>query len=205
MIRILLALAFLLGSGAVSAAQQPAGFVAVKPDESLSGRFVQERHLRGATGPLRSEGTFVLAPEKGLIWRAETPFAIVSIITAGGIVQTIDGAEAMRLPAARLPFLRQFFDMISGALAGDLAAMEREFTVARSSEGERWRAVLQPRRRDDPAAGRIVSIALSGRRFLETVELRRADGDGETLSFSDQAVASGVAPDDGKLFGHVRP
>jgi hypothetical protein len=203
--RLLLALVLLLGSGAACVAQQ-AAFVTVRPGETLSGRFVQERHLKGAAVPLRSEGTFLLAPARGLIWRAEKPFAIVTIITASGIVQTIDGVEAMRMPAARVPFLRQFFDMISGALGGDLAAMERDFRVARSTDGEKWRLVLQPARRNDPAAAQIASIALTGARILETVEIRRPEGDWESLAFADQVVSGGgPTPEDSKLFEMVPP
>lgn len=202
--QLLLACVLLLGATISALAQHPA-FVTIRPDETLSGSFTQERHLKAAA-PLRNEGRFVLAPGKGLIWRGEKPFAVVSIITASGIVQTIDGVEAMSMPAARLPFLRQFFEMISGALAGDLAAMDRAFTVERSQEGERWRLVLEPARRDEPLATQIASITLKGSRFLETVEIRRRDGDWEMLSFGDQAVAAGgVSADDARLFQMVAP
>ena len=50
----------------------------------LRGHFVQERHLKGFNAPLRTEGSFVLAPGKGLIWRAEKPFAVTTVITAAG-------------------------------------------------------------------------------------------------------------------------
>jgi hypothetical protein len=203
--RLLLAFLLVLWASAVGFAQQT-GFLTVQPGEALSGTFIQERHIKGASAPLRSEGRFLLAPGKGLIWRGEKPFAVVSIITAAGIVQTIDGAETMRMPATRLPFLRQFFDMLSGALAGDLAAMERAFTVTRSMDGERWRLVLKPARRDEPLALQIDSITLSGTRFLGTVEIRKTDGDWEFLTFSDQAVSTGdVSSDDAKLFQMVAP
>jgi hypothetical protein len=38
--------------------------------ETLRGRFVQERFLKGFAAPLRTEGHFVLSPRRGLIWSA---------------------------------------------------------------------------------------------------------------------------------------
>ena len=50
----------------------------------LQGRFTQERTLTGIPRPLRTEGRFLLVPGTGLIWRAEKPFATVTVITPGG-------------------------------------------------------------------------------------------------------------------------
>jgi hypothetical protein len=43
------------------------------PGQTLYGRFVQERYLRGLTAPLKTEGDFVVAPALGIIWRSEQP------------------------------------------------------------------------------------------------------------------------------------
>src|SRR5208282_3345031 len=85
--------------------------------KTLQGRFVQDRHLAGMDVPLHSEGRFLLAPDKGLIWRAEKPFETVTVITPAGILQSMNGEEVQRLPAARLPFVMRFYQMLSGALA----------------------------------------------------------------------------------------
>jgi len=82
----------------------------------LRGRFVQERHLQGFNAPLRSEGRFVLAAGKGLIWRAEKPFAVTTAISPAGLAQEVGGNETMRLPSSRLPFLSRLYDMLGGAL-----------------------------------------------------------------------------------------
>ena len=174
--------------------------------ETLRGAFVQERHLDGAAAPLRTEGTFLLAPGRGLIWRGEQPFKTVTTITASGIVQSIDGSQVLQMPAARLPFLRRFYEMLSGALAGDFAAIEREFVISRQDEGQAWKAVLQPKRVDDPLAAQIRSITLTGTRFVDKVEIRKSGGDWEVLSFRDQALSgSGVSPEDAKLFDMAPP
>ena len=202
--KVLLSLVLLLGMGTAFAQNQTISSLA--PGETLEGSFVQERHLTGAMAPLRTEGRFLLVPGKGLIWRGEKPFKTVTVITASGIVRTIDGNEALRMPAARLPFLRRFYAMLSAALAGDLTEIERDFTVSRKEQSEEWQVFLQPARADDPLAAQIRSISLTGTRFVEKVEVQKAGGDWETLSFKDQvASTSGLSREDAKLFEMAIP
>ena len=197
--RLLLALSLLLLCGA--APPEPG---ALKPGQAIHGRFVQERHLAGLASPLRSEGSFLLATGKGLIWRGEKPFATTVVITPAGILQTVNGAEVQRLPASRLPFLARFYDMLSGALSGDWSTLAHDFTVTRSSEGEQWTMALTPARTDDPAAAQLKSITVTGAKFVDAVEIRRANGDWEHLTFLEQALsAAPLAAADAQLFGQA--
>lgn len=170
-------------------------------NQRLEGRFVQERHLKGFNTPLRSTGTFLLAPGKGLIWKGETPFATVSIITLQGIVQLVDGVEASRLSAARAPFLTRFYDMLGGALLGDLGALERDFIVKREGVGDKWRLAVTPRTSDSAVGRQIESILVSGSNFAEEVEIVKPGGDRERLVFSAQRVlADPLTAEDARLF-----
>jgi Outer membrane lipoprotein carrier protein LolA-like len=198
--RALLALAAALACAGAALAQ-PQQARPLRPGEAINGRFVQERHLAGLAAPLRSEGSFVLAAGKGLIWRGEKPFATTVVITPAGILQMVDGAEVQRLPTTRLPFLARFYDMLSGALAGDWSALGRDFTIERQASGEGWKMVLIPARADDPAAAQLRSIAVTGTKFVDAVEIRRTNGDWEQLRFFEQALTSTpLAPDNARLF-----
>jgi hypothetical protein len=163
---------------------------AVAAGQVLRGRFGQERHLRGFDAPLRTEGRFVLVPNRGLIWQAETPFAVTTVITAAGLVQDVDGSETLRLPAARLPFLSRLYGMLSGALSGDWRALEPDFVVVRSGDAGHWRAELTPRRAD--AVGMPFSgIVVSGGRFVDQVRIDKPNGDWEGLVFLEQVLSDG--------------
>jgi len=184
-----LILALLLAVAPVMAmAAGPTQSIAV--GEVLRGRFVQERHLKGFNAPLRTEGHFVLAPGRGLIWRAEKPFAVTTVITANGLVQEVGGSETMRMPAARLPFLARLYDMLGGALAGDWRALDTDFIVTRTGDDRHWQVDLTPRKADDPIAMPFRAITAQGSRFVETVAMVKQDGDSDTLSFLDQALSS---------------
>lgn len=177
--RLVFAIAMIL-SGAAQAGEPPP---ALKPGEVLRGRFVQERFLKGFDKPVRSEGSFLLAPGKGLIWRGETPFPVVSAITPAGIVQSVGGRETMRLSSAKIPFLARLYDMMGGAMAGDWRALEREYAVTKSDPV----VTLVPRREDGQP---IKAITAQVGRFVEEVDIAKPDGDHDHLVFRDQAVST---------------
>jgi hypothetical protein len=155
----------------------------------LRGRFVQERHLKGFNAPLLTEGHFILAPGRGLIWQAETPFAVTTVITAAGLVQAVGRAETMRLPSARMPFLSRLYDMLSGVLGGDWRAIETDFTTNRFGDEASWRMELVPRQSSDQMTMPFRSITAKGGRFLDEVVLTKGD-DFDRLRFLDQALST---------------
>jgi len=179
MIRLLVLLAVLLTGGLARA--EPA---MLKDGDVLRGHFVQERHMQGFATPIRSEGTFVIAPGRGLIWRAETPFAVTTTVTPTGLVQSVDGTETTRLAAARLPFLTRLYDMMAGALGGDWRALDGVFSVTRSGD----RVSLVPQKPDDPTASQIAGITARLGRFVEAVEIKKPNGDFDRLAFTEQVL-----------------
>src|SRR5260370_32065847 len=171
--------------------------------QTLSGRFAQVRNLKGISSTLKSDGTFVLAPGKGLIWRIEDPIQTVTIITPAAIRQIINGSEVQSIDAAKVPFIAHFYDMLDGALMGDWTAMRHDFAVQTRGDRAAWRTLLTPVRADDPIAGMLASIVITGGKMVDGVEISRANGDFERIGFLDQTV-SGVAlsGDDARLLNN---
>ncbi|HEY1723646.1 MAG TPA: outer membrane lipoprotein carrier protein LolA [Magnetospirillaceae bacterium] len=182
--RIAIVLLALIPGVAIAAGPDPS----IPPGQILRGLFVQERHLKGFKASFRSEGHFVLAPEKGLIWDADKPFVVNTVITASGIVQVVGGNETMRLSAARLPFLSRLYDMMGGALAGNWQALEKDFSVERSGDAKVWTVVLTPRVANAQMPFR--GLTAKGSRFVESVEITEASDDTDDLTFVDQTVSS---------------
>ncbi len=182
--RFALALLLLLTSpGAIAANDGPRPLGA---GETLRGRFSQERHLTGFDKPLRTEGSFVLAMDRGLLWRSERPIVSTMAIGPKGVLQTVGGQEAMRISTSQAPALAHFFETLRAALSGDLRNLEAGYTVDRSVGAERWRVVLRPK---DGAGPPVVSITLAGAGLLERVDIEKAEGDRESLRFFDQSFA----------------
>lgn len=177
----------LLGCGGPAYSQSPGMAVG----DVLRGRFVQERHLKGFNQPLKSEGAFVLVAGRGLIWRVDRPFEVVTVMTAAGLVQEVNGNETTRLSAARVPGLARLYDMLGGALSGDWQALESQFSVQRRNDPGQWQVTLTPRASTNPAALPIKSIAIRGRQYVDDVRLEKPDGDVDVIAFAGQALGRG--------------
>jgi Outer membrane lipoprotein carrier protein LolA-like len=158
--------------------------------QTLHGRFFQQRQLKGLTSTLRSEGSFVLAPGKGLIWRIEQPIQTLTVITPAGIRQIINGSEVQHIEAAGVPFIAHFYGMLNGALMGDWSEMRHDFAVKTSGDHQAWRTVLTPLHPDDPIAGALASIVVAGGKMVDSVDINRTNGDSEHMAFLDQSVSS---------------
>ncbi len=191
--RTLLAFALTLFLSAAALAE-PAS---LKDGEVLRGRFVQERHLKGFTQPARSEGSFVVVGGAGLIWRAETPFAMSTVITPAGLVQSVGRSETLRLQASRMPFLSRLYAMMSGAVAGDWTALEEDFTVSRAGS----KVTMKPKRPDPNHP--VQSIVAKVTRLVDEVDIIRPEGDFDHLVFSEQKIGGSVTAEETAILGKI--
>lgn len=156
----------------------------------LRGHFTQDRELAGFAKPLRSEGSFVLAPGRGLIWRGEKPFANITIITSDGVLQIANGQEAMRLPASRVPGLSHLYEVLGAAVSGNIKPLQQTFVVTQSAAGAGWRVVLKPLHAENPAMSQLKSITMEGDRYVESVEVEKSGGDTDRITFSGHQVST---------------
>jgi hypothetical protein len=181
LIIILGLLASCVSGSAVGEEPQPLG-----AGEILRGRFVQERVLQGFDGPLRSEGTFVLAPGSGLIWRTEKPFAGMTLMTQNGLAQQSNGAMTLNVPASRAPVVAGLYDMLTGALAGHWIGLEKDFVIEKSEAEGKWHLRLKARGGGRTDAMPIIEIRISGGSFVDSVEIVKQGGDLDRLLFAEQ-------------------
>jgi outer membrane lipoprotein-sorting protein len=198
-------LAGLIGLGLLAAvpvlADEPTPLL---PTEILLGRFTQERVLTGIAAPLKSAGNFVLAPEHGLIWRVETPFAVTTVMTRNGIAQFNGATEMVNLSAAQAPILARLYQVLGGALTGDIAALEEQFDVVRSTSGDDWQLVLTPRETATADATQIEAITIRGNAYIEGIEIAKASGDQDRLTFHDQTITGeAIDPRDAELLARA--
>lgn len=208
MIRLLILLLGLIAAASVMAPTAPSAAPAsdnapLSQGQGLRGRFEQLRFLQGFQAPLKSAGTFFLAPGLGLIWRTETPFALTTVMSPGGFVQEVSGRETMRMPSARMPFMSKLYAMLGGALTGDWEGLSSAFNITRKVEGKSWRLKLEPMRANDPAMP-ILAIDLHGSRFLDDVDFVKLNGDRDCLVFLNQKLEfAAPTPEEAKLLARA--
>jgi Outer membrane lipoprotein carrier protein LolA-like len=170
----------------------------------LRGHFQQDRRLAGFSQPLRTEGSFLLVPGRGLIWFGEKPFANTTVITSAGILQLANGQEAMRLPASQLPGLSHLYEVLGAALTGNIDPLRQTFAITESSQTAQWQLVLKPLHPDSPAMSQLKSLTLSGGHFVETVEIDKGGGDVDRISFLDQTeTAADLSANEKALLGKL--
>jgi hypothetical protein len=174
----------------------------VTAKEVLRGRFTQERVLAGFSKPLVSTGTFVLVPGRGLIWQSESPFRTTVVVTDAGITQLVDGQEAMKVPASRLPGLSPLYRAMAAAISGDTAGLEKSFAVARNNDATHWSVRLVPSGVDGSMVAQVKSLTLNGSRFVDHVDVDKGGGDADHMSFTDQRAGPiDLSADEQSLLG----
>jgi hypothetical protein len=180
---IALAVAAWAGDDAPAARAQSLGLAS---GEVLRGRFTQQRFLQGFNAPLASTGSFILAPGRGVVWRGETPFAVVTVMGPGGLVQRVAGGATTHYPASRLPAIARLYEIFGAALSGDWQKLTAVFDVRREGTESAWTVILTPLRSGDGGLP-LQQVMVRGGRYVDSVEVRRVNGDWDRLEFSQQA------------------
>jgi outer membrane lipoprotein carrier protein LolA len=179
-----------------SAETRPSGGqTALKDGQVLRGHFEQDRFLKGFDAPLKTGGSFTLVAGGGLIWRAETPFAVTTVMSPAGLVQEVDGKKTMSLSSTRIPFMTKLYSMLSGALVGHWSDLESTFKIARTGDAKKWEMRFTPIAGNDPAMP-VEAIVVRGRRLVEDVVVMRSDGDRDHLRFSSQSLETAAPTSD---------
>jgi Outer membrane lipoprotein carrier protein LolA-like len=184
-----------LSTPASAETRPQAGQTALKDGQVLRGRFEQDRFLKGFPSPLKTAGSFTLVAGGGLIWRAETPFSVTTVMSPAGLVQEVDGKKTMSLASTRIPFMTKLYSMLSGALIGNWSDLESTFKIARTGDAKKWELRFTPMAANDPAMP-IEAILVRGKRLVEDVVVIRSDGDRDHLRFSGQNLEAAAPTSD---------
>jgi outer membrane lipoprotein-sorting protein len=147
------------------------GFASIK---SSRADFVEKKYLNTLTQPLESSGELVYVAPSHLERRTVKPKPEVLIVD--GDTLTIERAGTKRsISLASFPEVSAFTDSIRETLAGDLAALKRNYRVEFDGTNQPWRLTLLP---SDPKVAALVSrVTLTGRdRHIESIEILQADG-----------------------------
>lgn len=154
----------------------------------LRGEFTQEKQVAGFKNPLRSNGRFLLARDKGVLWSTTAPFPSEIVITQDRILsRQRDGSRRVEVDGKQQPGLRSVNAMMFALMSGDMKALTSTFEVKEEAVASGWKMTLTPRSRQ--LAQAFTSVRLSGDRYVREVELREANGDLTRLRFSGMSEA----------------
>lgn len=166
--------------------------------ESVRGQFEQKKQIAALERPLLSTGDFLVARNRGVVWRTQTPFPQVLKLTRREIIQEQNGKVRFQLSAEREPAVKAVNQVLFALFAGDFAALEQSFSSNGKVEGERWRVTMQPS--SQALAQLFREIRLEGANTVQRVELFEANGDRTEIRFKGMQVNSALSVEEVKLF-----
>lgn len=150
----------------------------------LRGDFSQEKQVQGFKNPLRSQGRFLLARDKGVVWTTLKPFPSEVVLTRDRILsRQRDGSARIEMDAKQQPALRSVNAMMFALMSGDVKALSSRFDAkAQALPDNGWKLVLTPQ--PGPMAKAFSSITLEGDRYVRRVAIAEGNGDVTRLQFS---------------------
>ena len=196
--------------GALAACCLPAGAADVAPllarvrqrlvnEAVVRGAFEQRKTVKGFRNPLVSSGDFVVARQRGVLWRTVTPFPSLLVVTRDRVLaKQGDGSVARRLSANEEPAVRAISETLFGVMAADLGALVQRFDITGDTTAEGWRLALLPR--DAQLARWIQRVELEGDRFLQAVRMHEASGDQTAIRLARHATGAALAADEEAQF-----
>jgi hypothetical protein len=162
-------------------------------DPVLRGSFEQTKSIKGFRNPLASRGEFLVARQRGVVWRTQEPFVSTLVVTRDRVLtRQADGTVARRLGAGEEPALRAISETLFALLAADLPALAQRFLVEGHAGRDAWHLRLVPR--DALLARWLARVELEGDRHLRSVRLAEASGDQTQIRLARHAGGTVLAP-----------
>lgn len=159
--------------------------------QTVQGDVQQKRYLRSLGQPLLSQGQFVMAADKGLLWEMRSPIASLIHITPQGMMHQ-DGAgrwqPVQQQGAGSQTQIRLFMDLLSG----NTRSLSGQFTQSLQGDAKGWTLTL------DPASAVLKQIfqriTIRGSRSVDQVTLAETQGDRTEILFSNLRINQPLPP-----------
>jgi outer membrane lipoprotein-sorting protein len=163
--------------------------------EVLRGEFSQEKRIGGFKNALRSQGRFLVARKRGVVWTTLKPFPSEVVVTADRIFsRQRDGSRQVQLDARQQPALRSVNAVMFALMSGDVQALRSQFEIEATREAQGWRLGLTPK--SAALARAFRSLSLRGDRYVREVEIVEANGDRTRIQFSGMSETPAVLAGD---------
>ncbi|WP_312626925.1 outer membrane lipoprotein carrier protein LolA [Scandinavium sp.] len=157
--------------------------------------FDQTRTIKEMPQPLRSQGEMLIARDTGLLWDQTSPFPMRLMLNDTRMVQIINGQPPQTITADNNPQMFQFNHLLRALFQADRKVLEQNFRIDFQDKGsDRWTLKLTPV--VTPLDKIFTSIDLSGKTYLETIQLNDKQGDRTDITLSHQRLTPATLTDD---------
>lgn len=157
--------------------------------------FEQTRTIKEMPQPLRSQGEMLIARETGLLWDQTAPFPMQLMLDDSRMVQMINGQPPQTITADNNPQMFQFNHLLRALFQADRKVLEQNFRIDFKDLGnDSWTLKLTPIA--TPLDKIFASIDLSGKTYLNTIQLNDKQGDRTDITLSNQRITPTTLTDD---------
>ncbi len=148
-------------------------------------RFVERKYLKLLTQPIELKGTLEYRAPGYLERRTLTPKPESFVVDGDRL--TLENARGQRRTFALQdnPVLWAFVESIRATLMGDLAALNRFYSVALDGAEEGWRLSLTPKQPKMAAIIDSIQISGSGGK-VRSIEIRETQGDRSVMTVREE-------------------
>jgi len=167
----------------------------------LRGEFSQDKQVAGFKNPLRSQGRFLLAQDRGVIWTTLKPFPSEVVVTRDRILsRQRDGSSRVELDGRQQPAMRSVNAIMFALMSGDAQALSAQFVVkVEALPDNGWRMQLTPR--SAMLAKVFSALSLSGDRYVREVQITEANQDVTRIHFAALSeTPAQLSADEGRRF-----
>jgi len=167
----------------------------------LRGEFSQDKQVAGFKNPLRSQGRFLLAQDRGVIWTTLKPFPSEVAVTRDRILsRQRDGSSRVELDGRQQPAMRSVNAIMFALMSGDAQALSAQFVVkVEALPDNGWRMQLTPR--SAMLAKVFSTLSLSGDRYVREVQITEANQDVTRIHFAALSeTPAQLSADEGRRF-----
>lgn len=161
----------------------------------IRAHFDQTRTIKDLPQPLRSQGTMLIARDKGLLWDQTRPFPMQLLLDDRRMVQAINGQPPQVITAESNPQMFQFNHLLRALFQADRRVLEQNFRVEFTDAGAgRWTLRLTPIA--TPLDKIFATIDLGGQAYLERIQLNDKQGDRTDITLSQHQLTPAQLTDD---------
>jgi outer membrane lipoprotein-sorting protein len=161
----------------------------------IRAHFDQSRTIKDLPQPLRSQGSMLIARDKGLLWDQTTPFPMQLLLDDKRMVQVINGQPPQVITADNNPQMFQFNHLLRAMFQADRQVLEQNFRIDFADKGEgRWALRLTPI--TTPLDKIFATIDLAGQTYLESIQLMDKQGDRTDITLSQHQLTPAQLTED---------
>lgn len=154
--------------------------------DHVTARFVETRTSTMLNAPLVLQGTLIYRRPDYLEKRVLTPYEERMVIDGGRLALEKPGESRKKtLAIANAPGVAALVESIRATRAGDLATLQRHYTLAVEGDRSQWTLTLVPL--DPQLAGLVRSVVITGAEVrIVRVSVEESAGDRSVMEISEQ-------------------